>query len=543
MATKQHDYRLQQEILKNIQHSNQWDPRRHTLVHISPAASGSPSDAGNLVFTFGTREEAPSNGGSPSMPVPSSPDVATEGVPAEHSAPPNGAGIKNSPPRSNQVQDPRNDTRILLADGTLVRIIRPDQIILNGPTGLQMTINCLPLYKLPTGYDIQPSPPPLQEAEQPKPLASSAPTSSSVLSTPTKSLSSPLKSSTLPSDITSEDLDWGLDEGSDTDENKPDDDNLSIKYVSTQDAVPEGLMRSSGSVSFARLVPPKQPVCFSPIAETEGVEPITEEEPITAEEDRSEQAPSKADSSAQVPMPSGRTPPQIPTPYSKHCASRNLSTPLPPPPPCIEPQYMERSGWLTKLSHRKGVFGDRWQKRYFVLHQAQLLYFKKYGDAKPKGRILLLPDGWCKAINQGTRRMADALLNGTSNNAPPPIMTVLRCIGIHRPSNPARSLSALLVTEGVADAFSSQTVTVNTPEHASRTFYVTTTSNEERDAWIAAIQHNLEAYIRSPEALRTACIELQSMLCAVSCKLPESTIPSVLTLLHMKMDAQASKPQ
>ena len=29
-------------------------------------------------------------------------------------------------------------------------------------------------------------------------------------------------------------------------------------------------------------------------------------------------------------------------------------TPLPPPPPTIEPAYIDRSGWLTKLSHKKG---------------------------------------------------------------------------------------------------------------------------------------------------------------------------------------------
>lgn len=29
-------------------------------------------------------------------------------------------------------------------------------------------------------------------------------------------------------------------------------------------------------------------------------------------------------------------------------------TPLPPPPPTFKPNYVEKSGWLTKLSHRKG---------------------------------------------------------------------------------------------------------------------------------------------------------------------------------------------
>lgn len=35
-------------------------------------------------------------------------------------------------------------------------------------------------------------------------------------------------------------------------------------------------------------------------------------------------------------------------------AKQPLVTPLPPPPVTHEPQYIERSGWLIKLSHRKG---------------------------------------------------------------------------------------------------------------------------------------------------------------------------------------------
>ena len=54
-------------------------------------------------------------------------------------------------------------------------------------------------------------------------------------------------------------------------------------------------------------------------------------------------------------------------------------TPLPSPPITLDRDYVERSGWLNKLSHRKGVFGDKWQKRYFVLHRSWLYYFKKYG--------------------------------------------------------------------------------------------------------------------------------------------------------------------
>ena len=56
-----------------------------------------------------------------------------------------------------------------------------------------------------------------------------------------------------------------------------------------------------------------------------------------------------------------------------------IPTPLHNPPATIDPSYIERSGWLMKLSHRKGMFGDKWQKRYFVLHRSWLYYFKKYG--------------------------------------------------------------------------------------------------------------------------------------------------------------------
>ena len=56
-----------------------------------------------------------------------------------------------------------------------------------------------------------------------------------------------------------------------------------------------------------------------------------------------------------------------------------IPTVLPVAPPTLEMDYVETSGWLNKLSHRKGVFGDKWQKRYFVLHRSWLYYFKKYG--------------------------------------------------------------------------------------------------------------------------------------------------------------------
>ncbi len=68
-----------------------------------------------------------------------------------------------------------------------------------------------------------------------------------------------------------------------------------------------------------------------------------------------------------------------PPPPSQSTHSPLTVTLLPPSPMTMNGDYVERSGWLTKLSHRKGMFGDKWQKRYFVLHRSWLYYFKKYG--------------------------------------------------------------------------------------------------------------------------------------------------------------------
>ena len=71
------------------------------------------------------------------------------------------------------------------------------------------------------------------------------------------------------------------------------------------------------------------------------------------------------------------TPAQAPPTSGRQVTT--LATPLPLPPVTLDKDYIERSGWLNKLSHRKGMFGDKWQKRYFVLHRSWLYYFKKYG--------------------------------------------------------------------------------------------------------------------------------------------------------------------
>ena len=84
------------------------------------------------------------------------------------------------------------------------------------------------------------------------------------------------------------------------------------------------------------------------------------------------------------PSPTTSSPPSSPEAKTQAPPTSNgqlaiRATPLPGPPVTFDQDYTERSGWLNKLSHRKGMFGDKWQKRYFVLHRSWLYYFKKYG--------------------------------------------------------------------------------------------------------------------------------------------------------------------
>jgi hypothetical protein len=206
-------------------------------------------------------------------------------------------------------------------------------------------------------------------------------------------------------------------------------------------------------------------------------------------------------------------------------------TPLPPPPPTIHPQYEEKGGWLIKLSHQKGVFGDRWQKRYFILNRMNLTYFKKYGDSKPRGTISLLPGTWCKPIIPGSPRMIDAV----AKSAKVGIISVNRCLAVHKPDNYAASLSALLDSEGVIEAFSSMTIALSNPSDVSRTFYMIAPSEQERHSWVDAISHNIMTYCRSSEALDVACSELRCMLKSVGCTITDN-LPSILLLLYMKRD-------
>ena len=52
----------------------------------------------------------------------------------------------------------------------------------------------------------------------------------------------------------------------------------------------------------------------------------------------------------------------------------------------------------------------------------------------------------------------------------------------------------LLSQDGVADVFRSQTISVSNSDSCSRTFYMITPSNDERSAWVDAIQNNIQAH-------------------------------------------------
>ena len=93
-----------------------------------------------------------------------------------------------------------------------------------------------------------------------------------------------------------------------------------------------------------------------------------------------EKPPLLEEANLQVSQPNAQPSAPLHPAQNPSATQRQLApTLLPPSPSSIEPTYIERSGWLTKLSHRKGVFRDKWQKRYFVLHGSWLYYFKKYG--------------------------------------------------------------------------------------------------------------------------------------------------------------------
>lgn len=52
----------------------------------------------------------------------------------------------------------------------------------------------------------------------------------------------------------------------------------------------------------------------------------------------------------------------------------------------------------------------------------------------------------------------------------------------------------MVASEGVADAFNSQTIALSNPQDSSRTFYMIAASEQERHAWTDAINENIDAY-------------------------------------------------
>lgn len=160
---------------------------------------------------------------------------------------------------------------------------------------------------------------------------------------------------------------------------------LSVNYLDT--VTMSTMKRSSGSVSFyhRNQLPGRSSRLEASIEEGEagtsspGIDDIL---PPTVEEEKEEEkeetivAQPSAASSSSLP-PNGPLPPDTPPQASPVVTLTPVV--LPVPPPTVDMEYVERSGWLNKLSHRRGMFGDKWQKRYFVLHRSWLYYFKKYG--------------------------------------------------------------------------------------------------------------------------------------------------------------------
>lgn len=219
-------------------------------------------------------------------------------------------------------------------------------------------------------------------------------------------------------------------EGSDTDESNAQ--KISVNYVDNPEDLKPQLKRSSGSVSFigaCTVSPLQSSLIDKKIVEGEEGEGRTEtsrngitsvgeksveengtEVPDSKLQNEHSTSPKPSEASAedgsttvaaassttftsptekpplleeanlQVSQPNAQPSAPLHPAQNPSATQRQLApTLLPPSPSSIEPTYIERSGWLTKLSHRKGVFRDKWQKRYFVLHGSWLYYFKKYG--------------------------------------------------------------------------------------------------------------------------------------------------------------------
>ena len=165
------------------------------------------------------------------------------------------------------------------------------------------------------------------------------------------------------------------------DENGSDDDDkyqvtkLTVNYLDS--FTMSTLKRSSGSVSFFNRTNTSG---HSGSAMDGGIHENNKTESSVGKLPALDEAVLSRGNATPSPPPSSASPFTQPLQDATPTNSDVLPLSLLPISPCtIDPDYTERSGWLNKLSHRKGVFGDRWQKRYFVLHRSWLYYFKKYG--------------------------------------------------------------------------------------------------------------------------------------------------------------------
>ena len=154
---------------------------------------------------------------------------------------------------------------------------------------------------------------------------------------------------------------------------------LQVNYLDTPSM--SSLRRASGSVSFFSRISQATSL-IKEKHKSNGV--ISEDTRSAPLEDRPSNPPLTTPNSSEFFL---KATPQPPTTILL------IPSPLPDPPSTLDPSYIERSGWLNKLSHRRGIFGDKWQKRYFVLHRSWLYYFKKYGVS-----ILCLNNYFCASV-------------------------------------------------------------------------------------------------------------------------------------------------
>ncbi|XP_065887290.1 uncharacterized protein [Dysidea avara] len=232
--------------------------------------------------------------------------------------------------------------------------------------------------------------------------------------------------------------------------------------------------------------------------------------------------------------------------YRPGSTSPTVTGELPPVPSTFKLHFRSHCGWLVKLSKQKGLFGaDKWQKRYFVLNGNRLFYFKKYGDSQPRGSIELLPGSWCTAVTQGTPKKRDAQFNAQGSTDSIGIVSVLRCIALHRPSNYSYPLCRIIGSNGAnaAESFRGHTLSMSDPEYGSRTFYFVTSSDTEQQEWIDAINANIKAHQLSKDALSLACKELEIILGAVKADITklQPDLSRILALTHIKRQAVRNK--